>query len=273
MVNINYLSNQLKTGQISGNDLAKMVESNQITKSERRKITRMANAAKNEKELTERQKLRLAVKEKKALPKLTNEDRKRKFQKDLDSEREKESAKFTICLGCRKRGHFLKDCPKAALVEVNVKESVVICFNCGSGDHSLKNCTKKRSVDGSLPFATCFICKQMGHISKDCKQNANGLYVNGGCCHICLKKTHLVKDCPERSEEDKAAFLKHKQTKEEEHQLGVKVKGLLVTREGMHGDEMDFDHEVTQSGASGDEEDDDRPKNKKVKKDKRKRNK
>lgn len=272
MVNINYLSNQLKTGQISGSDLAKMVESNQITKSDRRKITRMANAAKNEKELTERQKLRLAVKEKKALPKLTNEDRKRKFQKDLDSEREKESANFTVCLGCRKRGHFLKDCPNAVAVEV--KETVIICFNCGSGDHSLKNCTEKRSADGSLPFATCFICKQLGHISKDCRQNANGLYVNGGCCHICLKKTHLVKDCPERSEEDKAAFLERKLAKEEEQQLGVKVKGLSVTREGMHGDEMEFDQEAAQGEASGDEgEDDDHPKKKKAKKDKRKRNK
>lgn len=234
---------------LSGHDLAKMVEDGLLSKTERRKIAKLAQ----KEELTERQKLRLAVKEKKALPKITKEDRKRKFGKDLDSEREHDEANFTICLGCRKRGHFVKDCPKLAMIPNTAPvEAPEVCFNCGSPDHTLKSCTKARESRSSLKFANCFICKQQGHIARDCPENPNGLYPNGGCCHICLQKTHLVRDCPERTEEDKQMALLRKQ-KAEDDEKGVRVKGLTADSDNTRGgDDIIMDDE--DRGDSGDDE-------------------
>jgi zinc finger CCHC domain-containing protein 9 len=223
MVDLEKLASQYFDGKISGKDLSQMVDGNELTKSERRKVVKISEKLKKnqhagvKKEMTPRQKLRLQVKEKKSLPKLSKEDRRKKFQKDLDSQREKESANFTVCLGCKKRGHFVKNCPKLDMCLPTVVESSDgVCFNCGSREHTLKNCDKERRDMGTksskydrnngptlLPYAVCFICKQVGHIARDCPENANGLYPKGGCCHICLQKDHLVKDCPERTEEDK----------------------------------------------------------------------
>ncbi len=50
-----------------------------------------------------------------------------------------------------------------------------------------------------MPYATCFICSQNGHISKACPKNAKGIYPNGGCCKICQSTFHLIKDCPEKN--------------------------------------------------------------------------
>jgi len=141
-----------------------------------------------------------------------------------------------IIKGCRKRGHFVKDCPKISITASNVnyndnhnniycrisdggnndiiyhnskdkndneKKRVDICFNCGSLEHTLKNCLLPR-INNVLKYATCFICKQIGHISRNCEENPNGLYPNGGYCHICYQKTHLVKDCPNRNNDDDA---------------------------------------------------------------------
>jgi zinc finger CCHC domain-containing protein 9 len=226
MVDIEQLASQYFDGKLSGLELSQMVDRNELTKSERRKVVKTSEKLKKKQstestELTARQKLRLQVKEKKSLPKLSKEERRKKFQKDLDSEREKESANFTICLGCKKRGHFVKNCPKLDMCLPAVVESSDegVCFNCGSREHTLKNCDKERKSSNSknskydksngstlLPYAVCFICKQVGHIARDCPENANGLYPKGGCCHICLQKDHLVKDCPERTEEDKLRF-------------------------------------------------------------------
>ena len=65
----------------------------------------------------------------------------------------------------------------------------------------MKNCLLPR-INNVLKYATCFICKQIGHISRNCEENPNGLYPNGGYCHICYQKTHLVKDCPNRNDDD-----------------------------------------------------------------------
>ena len=75
-------------------------------------------------ELTERQKLRQEIKAKKSLPKLSAEDRRQKYVGDVDANREKEREQFVVCLGCRKRGHSLKNCPNAM--------EKMICFNCNS---------------------------------------------------------------------------------------------------------------------------------------------
>ena len=235
-VEIDSLVRKIKSGEITGHTLAALTRDGKLSKADRRKITKMAQ--KEEVELTERQKLRLAVKEKKAQPKLSKDDRKRKFGKDVDTEREKEEANFTICLGCRKRGHFVKDCPRLAIAPQSILESQgpEVCFNCGSPDHTLKNCPKPRENRSSLKFANCFICKKIGHISRDCPENPNGLYPNGGCCHICLLKTHLVRDCPERTEEDKLQAQLRRQ-KAEDDEKGVRVKGL-TEEDGLGGDAL-----------------------------------
>jgi hypothetical protein len=149
-------------GEIDGKHLAKLVDDKNITKSERRKIGKLALAEKRQTEkkesLTPRQILRQSVKEKKSKPKLTKDDRRKKYLEDkLDEEREINKAQFETCLGCRKKGHILKFCP-----ESNTKTKL-ICFNCGSTDHPLRNCTAPKK-NNELPFAHCFICKQSGNI-------------------------------------------------------------------------------------------------------------
>ena len=53
-----------------------------------------------------------------------------------------------------------------------------------------------------LPFATCFICKEKGHLSSQCEQNENGVYIKGGCCKECGSKYHLHVNCPEKKKKD-----------------------------------------------------------------------
>ncbi|RCN44624.1 zinc knuckle [Ancylostoma caninum] len=48
-----------------------------------------------------------------------------------------------------------------------------------------------------FPFATCFVCGQQGHLSRDCEKNANGIYPDGGGCNVCGSTRHLKRDCPE----------------------------------------------------------------------------
>ncbi|KAK9886067.1 hypothetical protein WA026_014851 [Henosepilachna vigintioctopunctata] len=70
-----------------------------------------------------------------------------------------------------------------------------ICFKCGSSEHTSFAC---KVVQGAnYKFATCFICKEQGHISRQCPDNARGLYPKGGCCNVCGDVTHLKKDCPQ----------------------------------------------------------------------------
>jgi hypothetical protein len=212
MTNLHELASKYRNKELTGDDLSRMVLSNEISKSERRKVVKIAS--KPPKILSQRQMLRQEVKMKKMLPKISSEERKRKYLSDIEAEREKKAANFVTCLGCRKRGHNLKNCP-------NTNSSSNICFNCSSSEHSLRHCTEKRDPSGFLPYAKCFICYKMGHLSKDCAENPNGLYPKGGCCHICLQKTHLVKDCPERTEEDKEKA--KRQRLEEDILLGPRI--------------------------------------------------
>jgi len=165
-------------GKITGKDLALLVANNEITKSERRKITKIV---KQRQGLTDRQRQRLEVKAKKSLPKISREERRQRIFSKLELEREQNKDKFTVCLGCRKKGHALKNCP-------NKKDDVNICFNCGSADHALRHCQLPKDSTGYLPYSKCFYCNKMGHLSRDCPENPNGLYPHGGCCHICLQK-------------------------------------------------------------------------------------
>ena len=189
----------LQKGELSGNDLKQKVESGMLSKQERRKITRMAKKLAGESQLTERQKLRREVREKKMMPKPDKEQRRRKYLEGIDRRREIESAKFSVCLGCRKRGHILKDCPNKPIL--SERKGIHICYFCGSKEHSLKNCSTYNGDDRNLPFAKCFICNETGHLSRNCSSNTHGLYPKGGSCHICGEMTHLAKNCPKREEE------------------------------------------------------------------------
>ena len=84
----------------------------------------------------------------------------------------------TMCFGCRERGHSVSNCPKA--------DGGGICYKCGMTNHITVVCTKKmKPGEQEFPFATCYICKEKGHISKACPENPRGLYINGGCCKQC----------------------------------------------------------------------------------------
>jgi len=61
-----------------------------------------------------------------------------------------------------------------------------ICYKCGGNDHSVWDCKSEAAeggeAAGKFAFAACFVCGEKGHISRECPQNAKGIYVNGGHC-------------------------------------------------------------------------------------------
>jgi hypothetical protein len=228
MASVEDLARQYRDGSIEGKELASMVERGELSKSDRRKIVKLSSKETTVPTLTPRQQLRLETKEKKTRPKLSKEERKKKYKDaEIIEERDAIKAKFTVCLGCRKRGHLLKNCPDA-------KKEVGICFNCGSSGHALRACPLPRTK--ILKFAKCFVCSGSGHISRDCPENANGLYPQGGCCHICLQKTHLVRDCPLRTEEEAAKYRKRKIDAEDDL-LGPRIGEVVGISN--HGDDYE----------------------------------
>jgi zinc finger CCHC domain-containing protein 9 len=58
-------------------------------------------------------------------------------------------------------------------------------------------------VPAEYPYATCFICKESGHLSKSCPENPLGLYPNGGGCAFCASVEHFKRDCPDRKANSK----------------------------------------------------------------------
>ena len=238
----------LKRKELDGQKLACMVENGEISKQLRRKVSKKyAALSKKQSELSERQLLRQEVKEKKLQPKKSREEQVKAHRIDLEKSREENKSKSMICLGCRKRGHLIKNCPEAI-------KTVGRCFRCGATDHTLKNCPKKTDSRDVLEYAQCFICNSIGHIARDCKENANGLYPKGGCCHICLQKTHLARDCPERTEEDRERYLKARQEKEDA-ELGPRI-GHISSHSG-GGDDLGEYFEETEGDRDDDSKDSD----------------
>ncbi|XP_072272310.1 zinc finger CCHC domain-containing protein 9 [Pyxicephalus adspersus] len=100
-----------------------------------------------------------------------------------------------VCFHCRKPGHGMADCSAALRCQ---EMGTGICFRCGSTEHEINKCRAK--VDpalGEFPYAKCFICGEMGHLSRSCPDNPKGLYAEGGSCRICGSVEHFQRDCPE----------------------------------------------------------------------------
>ncbi|GMH76198.1 hypothetical protein TrST_g9482 [Triparma strigata] len=174
-------------------------------------------------------------------PGMTKSDRKEKYTKKAHeksaAKNRKKLHKDTVCFQCREKGHAAVDCP-------NNDGSKKICFRCGSNDHRLDNCPNGSDRTGSLPFATCFICKETGHLSSKCPSNIKGVYINGGCCKICGGVDHVESRC--KIEDKRASYFERKKRQRDEEaieRMGEYGGGLMEEGEG--GDEI---------GERGDEE-------------------
>jgi Arginine methyltransferase-interacting protein, contains RING Zn-finger len=110
----------------------------------------------------------------------------RKAEKALARERKK------VCFHCRNSGHVLSQCPE---LSSSNESGTGICFKCGSTEHTHFQCQVIRSQD--FRYAVCFVCKEQGHIARQCPDNPRGLYPKGGACKVCGDVTHLKKDCPD----------------------------------------------------------------------------
>ena len=63
------------------------------------------------------------------------------------------------------------------------------------------SCSIKEDI---FTYAECFICHQIGHLTRTCPSNTKGIYPQGGGCFKCGDNTHLSKFCPgaKRSKQD-----------------------------------------------------------------------
>lgn len=124
----------------------------------------------------------------------------RRAEKALARQRKK------VCFHCRESGQ-LSECPslngcdplsrkKGSISETGNAE---VCFKCGSTEHTYLKC--KLGERDNFKFASCFICGEQGHISKQCPENPRGVYPKGGACRTCGDVTHLRRDCPKYQEE------------------------------------------------------------------------
>ncbi|CAK1555748.1 unnamed protein product [Leptosia nina] len=114
--------------------------------------------------------------------------------------------KRDVCYNCRKGGHNLSDCPDLRSNIPGVDSADGVCFKCGSTEHRQNECKVQR--DKEFRFATCFICRETGHLARQCPDNPKGLYPNGGCCKLCGDVTHLRKDCPTVAEKKEGTSIK-----------------------------------------------------------------
>ncbi len=189
-------------------------------------------------------------------PKMTKEERKIKYTNLARERRQKQIYRKkhtnTICYNCRQRGHAVNQCPliqggnnsndnykydakskqaRSKEVVLSNNENKSICYKCGKNDHTLKMCPlitreekeickkgggKFNYTKMKLPFATCFICHKVGHLSSQCSLNNHGIYVNNNIdgggngnkngkmgCKFCGGLDHLFIHCPDKEKSRK----------------------------------------------------------------------
>jgi len=189
-------------------------ETTELSKTERRR-----QAKKRKKERLARDRLEqqnLGVKKRKTKPKMTKAERKEKYtQRAIDrrtAKVQKKRESNMICFHCRKKGHSAMNCPESGS-SASVAMDSKICYKCGSTEHSLAACPKRKKKrkqqvggynDEELPYATCFVCGEMGHLASQCEQNTKGVFVSGGACRECGEKDHIAADCPRRRKQLKS---------------------------------------------------------------------
>ena len=170
-------------------------------------------------------------------PKMTKEQRREKYTAIAKKRREKQNQrqfgqfgggtrnKQIVCYQCRQVGHTIGNCPMnnnnitnqgpentknetadpTAANNSNTSTTEILCYRCGSTEHNIHSCPKRNDGNNrnDLPYATCFICNQKGHLASACTQNSRGIYVNGGSCRYCGGTDHLKTDCPEKKKKKK----------------------------------------------------------------------
>ncbi|KAH9061232.1 hypothetical protein EDB87DRAFT_1674191 [Lactarius vividus] len=142
---------------------------------------------------------------KKALAKLKAKERAKRAKKSAADraaasetrrlKRKVERGTNTTCFACREVGHSAKDCPSILPgtgdgATKTTENLIGICYRCGSRKHNLARCRKPPEPDGSLPFASCFVCSGRGHLASSCpNNNGKGVYPDGGSCKLCGETT------------------------------------------------------------------------------------
>ncbi|TPX51408.1 hypothetical protein SeLEV6574_g00318 [Synchytrium endobioticum] len=206
-------------------------------------------AASSEKESVKEERPKKKLRHRKKLESTTNdikqgnepskkEKRANKFAHEKEKRRLRRIAKVQhnkICFKCRKKGHEVANCPS-----VQSGSEAGICFRCGSDQHPLNACPKPNNPQNPYPFATCYVCKETGHISAQCPSNAKGVYVKGGGCRYCASVRHRAKDCDAKK--------KNKGGLPEE-------ENVAVVEEGQGGDDLGDDPVYTAPAAQKSKED------------------
>lgn len=145
---------------------------------------------------TEETVTKVEIKHDAELSKAEREALKRRSRKQVTKERKMD------CFLCRQKGHSIANCPRntTGKAESDMIDGDIgtICYKCGSLEHILAKCVEKGA---GLPFSTCFVCKQKGHLAGQCPENEKGVYPNGGSCKYCGSVRHLASECKPLEEE------------------------------------------------------------------------